>query len=115
MKDILTQVISGLGLVWAIYQFVIKRMDDRNKEKQMEISNAIKSAKENMDKEMHELKLQLKHQEKEFEKMKLTVVSLSSQTKSQGQVFNETSKRIEKVLDRHEDKLDNFGKVILKD
>lgn len=56
----------------------------------------------------------MKEQEKEFEKMKVIVHSLTSQTKTQGQIFNDTTKRIEKVLDRHEDKLDNFGKVIIK-
>jgi hypothetical protein len=115
MKELLGSIISGLALVWAMYQFFVKRMDDANALKQMQIKNLIENSKEVLEKEINLLKGQLHEQEKEFEKMKLVVHSLTTQTKLNGQSFNETTKRIEKVLDRHESKLDNFGKVIIKD
>lgn len=114
MKEFLGSIIGGLSLIWAIYQWIIKRQDEEAAKKQKEIQTAIQYQKDELEKEMRALRKQVQSQEEAFDKLKLTVNSLNIQTKSQGQVFNDTTKRIEKVLDRHEDKLDNFGKVIVK-
>lgn len=114
MSELIGSIVGGLSLVWGIYQWIIKRSDEAAKQKQVEIQNAIKWQRDAFEKEMTMLRNQNHEQEKEFEKLKLTVHSLMSQTKTQGQIFNDTTKRIEKVLDRHENKLDTFGKVTIK-
>lgn len=115
MTGILSPLISGLALVWAIYQFVIKSRDERNEEKVRFIGNAIEMQKAYLEKELYDLKIKIGKQEEEMARLKISVISLISESKNSSVSFKETVQRWEKTLDRHEEKLDTFGKVIVKD
>jgi len=109
-QTLLGPIFSGLALSWTIYQFWTKKAQDKAFEEKQAIHAAIRMSQAYAEKEINELKIELKSQKEEFEKMKLSVVTLLNQSRNQDTTFQ----RIEKVLDRHETKLDTFGKVIVK-
>ena len=115
MLSFLSPIISGLALVWAIYSFFIKSRDEERDKERNSIKMAIESQEIYMRKELYDMKAKLAKQEDELVKMKLSLISLITQSKAHTASFSETVQRWEKTLDRHEQKLDNFGKVIIKD
>lgn len=108
-------IISGMALMWGIYSFIIKRKDEEREREQKRIHIAIENQKAQLEKELYELRSKLGAQQEDLVKMKLSLMGLSVQSKSQVKSFEETIVRWEKTLDRHEAKLDNFGKVIIKE
>lgn len=115
MINLISPIISGLALVWAIYQFILKSRDERSDEKVRFIGNAIEIQKAYLEREVYDLKSKLTKQEEELSKLKLSVISLISESKNSSVSFKDTVQRWEKVLDRHEEKLENFGRVVIKD
>lgn len=100
--------------MWSIYQFFLKDRDEKFKKTVGDIQSATREQYDNVLGQVKSLESRLSVQDKSFNDMRVTIASLMSQVKSQGQSFNATTSRVEKVLDRHEEKLDNFGKVIIK-
>ncbi len=115
MLQFLSPIISGLALMWAVYQFYIKARDEKNEERTRFISNSIELQKAYLEKEVYELKSKFETQQKEFINMKLIVAQLTSQSKSNAESFKQSMDRFEKTLEKHDQKLEGFGKVIIKD
>jgi|WetSurMetagenome_2_1015567.scaffolds.fasta_scaffold193584_2 hypothetical protein len=114
MWPYLGNIISGLSLTWAIYSFVIKKREDSAEKDRKDFLNTFKTAVYLLEKDVDSLKSKLESNTKELSNTRIAVVTTHEKIKLHNQFLEENYKRIEKVLDRHENKLDSFGKVVVK-
>lgn len=115
MYQFLSPILAGLALVWSIYQFVLKTRDEESDLRIRTINNSIEIQKAYLEKEVYELKSKFESQQKEFINMKLIVAQLTAQSKNHSETFRQSMDRFEKTLEKHDQKLENFGKVVIKD
>lgn len=114
MIQFISPIISGLALIWAIYQFVLKTRDEQSEKRMTHIGNSIEVQKAYLEKELYDLKSKFDAQQREFSNTKLVVAQLVVQSKSTSENMKYNLDRFEKTLEKHDQKLDNFGKVIIK-
>ena len=114
VTSLLSPLISGAALAWAIWQFIIKKREESAKEKQAEIKVLIFEQSSALDKAMAEIQKRLAKYDSDMDKFKISIASLIVEMRAQAKSQSENTARIEKVLDRHEAKLDSFGKVVIK-
>jgi hypothetical protein len=121
MEQFISPLLTALGLMWAVYQFYIKRQDEKQAQARAELTKMIGESGESMRKEVNFIKEQFGDIRKEFDQLKQ--LSLASASKldaqsnlmlAQAKIFDESIKRLEKTLDRHEQKLDAYGSVRIK-
>lgn len=110
----LGNVISGLALSWTIYVFFTAAREKRAAKDREDFNKTFSLSTSLMEKQITELKLKIDGQEKEFNNLKTAMISQAERMKTLGYIIDESGKRVDKALERHEQKLDVFGRVIKK-
>jgi hypothetical protein len=118
LESLIGPALSSAGLIWAMYTFFIKRRDEAQEKQRADIIKLVESAAKDAEREARELKEKVNQMQIEVSKVKGMALSAGSKIDAQSnlllaqaKMFEEAIKRVEKTLDRHEEKLDNFGKI----
>jgi hypothetical protein len=121
ISQMIGPILSSIGLVWGMYTFFIKRKDEQAKKERDEFSALIEFASNRSEKDLSLVKEKLSDMKQDMDKLKsamgTNIQKLDAQSNlflAQAKVFDEAQKRVEKTLDRHEEKLDAFGLVRVK-
>ena len=115
MFNLIGPIISGLALMWTIYTFFLKKREEAAQKDRQDFMSQIGLTKDLLNTRVVNLESQLIAQMKEFESLKQNVHILNEKIKIHTQVIQKNYDRMEKIMDRHEQKLDDFGKIIIKD
>lgn len=113
--QILSSSISGMALVWGIYSYVIKSREAAAEKDRTDFSLSVHRTRDILEKELGSLRTKLEIQSEELMKLKLSVLESNSRIITHGSLIENNLARLEKVIERHDAKLDIFGKVIVKD
>jgi predicted RNase H-like nuclease (RuvC/YqgF family) len=111
---LITPIISGAALSWGIYSFILKRRDDKAAKDRHDYEYTVQKTREYLEKEIYSLKTDLLRQKDEFEKMKLAAMETNTRSVTQGEMIKFSLASLEKTIEKHDTKLENFGKVIIK-
>lgn len=114
MLPYIGNIISGMGLAWAIYTFTTKRREETAEKDRKDFLKTYQYTTSLLEKEINDIKAKLEGHQKELSTLRLAVVSSHEKIKMHNQLLVDNYTRIEKILDRHEQKLDSYGKVIVK-
>jgi len=121
LDHLIGPLLTGLGLVWGMYQFYIKRHDEKQERDRREVLKIVSDTAEKQEREVVYLRDQFKDLKKDLESFKAVAQSASNKIDAQSQLmlaqasrFDESIKRLERTLERHEAKLDSFGMVKVK-
>lgn len=106
--------VSSMGVLFTIYQTVIKKSEEK-RAKDVESANYLTEQKFNrIEGDLKKVQDEFEKQKNAFVEMRVHVTRLTTETEAQGKSFQEASQRLEKSIERHEKKLDAFGKVTIK-
>lgn len=114
LLKLVTPLISGAALSWGIYSFILKRRDDKAEKDRVDYVLQVHKTREYLEKEIYALRAEQIKQKEEFEKMRLAAMETNTRSISQGELIKFSLSSLEKTIEKHDAKLENFGKVIVK-
>lgn len=114
LLKLVSPLISGAALTWGIYSFVIKRRDEKAAKDRHDYEYTVQKTREYLEKEIYALRADVIKQKEEFEKMRLATMETNTRSVAHGELIKVSLDRLEKTIDKHDAKLENFGKVIVK-
>jgi len=108
-------IVSLLSITWAVYSFALNRRQKQSEDLKADIFRTISMAREQQEKALHDTKLAINTLQFEIGKLRETLVQASTKSEVVADSIKEDIERIEKNLERQQSRLENFGRVIVKD
>lgn len=114
IEKFLSPLISSAGLLWAVYAFYIKKKEQDDKDARDALYLVVRKTEDNLTNELNKTEQELKSMRQEIERLKESFLNFSPRISAGHEQLNESLKRMERALDKYDQKLDSFGKVIMK-
>lgn len=108
---IVASLVSTLGIVWTIYAYFSNQREATADKDRKSFLDLFRVSTDLIKQENIDLKRKFEIQENQIQDLKLQLAVLGQKISMLNNTLDESSIRFEKVLEKHDNRLESFGKV----